>query len=149
MGPLTDRVSFGRVGAELVDRALFIRFRTTTPSNPVPLAFAVVQPVATDDTSGLMEARYYPAPDPTVVQLGPGVADTFTGIIRLRPRRWNTRWLQAGYPSRSWRVEADAWIPAGVVVPFFNPDGFTDGARILRPSTQTVGPAGAAPLTDA
>lgn len=149
MGPLTDRVSFGKVGANLLDRSLFLRFRTTIPTSPTPLAFAVVQPVATDETSGLAEARYYPSTDPTVVRLGPGVSDTFEGVIRLRPRRYNNRWLETGYPSRSWRVEAEAWIPVGTVLPWFNPEGFTDGVRILRPSTETVGPGGAAPLTDA
>lgn len=146
MGPTSDVVSFGTVGADLTDRTLFLRLRTVTPSNPTGLAFAIVQPIADSDGGGLPEHRYYPSPYPLVLALGPSVLDTFDGTVRMRCRRYNTRWLRTGYPSKTWRVEADAWVPAGVVLPWFNPAGFTDGSQQLQPSTATVGPGGAAPL---
>lgn len=147
MDATSDVVSFGTVGADLTDRTLFLRFRTVNPSNPTGLAFAIVQPVADTDGGGLPESRYYPSRYPTTLAIGPSVLDTFDGIVRMRCRRYNTRWLKTGYPSRTWRVEADAWVPAGVVLPWFNPAGFTDGAQLLSVSSAVVGPGEAAPLT--
>lgn len=148
MGATTDMVTLGRIGAELSGRQLFLRLRTTTPANPMGLAFAIVRPIADADGGGLTDGRYYPSSDPTVLALGPGVSDEFAGVVKMRCRRYNTRWLETGYPSRTWRVECDAWVEAGVVVPWFNPTGFIRDNVLLQPSAVTVGPGGAAPLVN-
>lgn len=148
MGPTTDMVTFGRIGAELENRRLFLRLRTTTPANPMGLAFAIVRPIADADGGGMTDGRYYPSSDPTVIDLGPGVANEFEGVVRMRCRRYNSRWLETGYPSSTWRVEADAWVPVGEVLPWFNPTGFVRGTQVMQPSPLTVGPGGAAALVN-
>jgi len=138
--------TLGFVDAPLVDRGLALRFRTTAPGDAIPLSFAIVRPISSSDAGGLPDGRYYPHPQPSIVHLGPGVGEEFTGQIRVRPRSYNTRWLETGYPASSWSLEADAWIEDGEVQPWFNPAGFAELGTPLRASTLTVGPAGAAPL---
>jgi hypothetical protein len=123
LGPASDEVVVGRVAADLIGDNLVLLVSTVAPADPRPLGFAVLSFVDDDKIRSLPSARYYPQRESTIQYLGPGLTATVAGSIRIRPRSYNRRWLEAGYPAATWFVRVDLNSPNGTTQPFFTPAG--------------------------
>lgn len=147
MGAATQTVTLGRVGAELTNGFLPMRITSQAGASLVPLSFGIVIPDTLAGNGGMPTGRYYPQAFPSIVQLGPGVLSSFDGVIRFRPRHYNLKWLEIGYPAFYWRIEAEVWAPVGLVTPEFSVYEWTDGGSLTFSITaERVGPSEAAPL---
>lgn len=134
LGASSDEVVVGRCAADLIGGLLPLLVTTVSPADPRPLGFAVVSFVDDDSIRSLPSARYYPQPEPSVCQLGPGLDPTVAGTIRVKPRSYNRRWLEAGFPARTWFVRIDAMATAGTPLPRFTPRGIVLGSDELVPA---------------
>ena len=128
LGPASDEVVAGRVAADLIGGNLVLLVSTVSPADPRPLGFAVVSFVDDDQIRSIPAGRYYPQAQPSVCQLGPGLSATVAGTVRVRPRSYNRRWLEAGYPAAAWFVRVDAMAAVGTTLPRFTPAGVVLGA---------------------
>jgi hypothetical protein len=146
LGPESDEVTVGRVAADLIGGALPVLVTTVSPADPRPLGFGVVSFVGDDGIRSLPSARYYPQREPQALQLGPGYEATVAGSIRIKPRSYNRRWLEQGFPARSWLVRVDAMAAAGSTVPRFVPRGFVLGASELVSAPGPGGSTAPSPL---
>lgn len=113
----SDWLTFGLLSVPLDGGFLKLKLRATEPADPTPLAKLVIHPVAAVDGGGVPPGTFYPAPIPSLLSLGPGVGETFTGEIRCRVRRYNLRWLEASVPAPVLRVTCSVWVPVGSPVP--------------------------------
>jgi hypothetical protein len=123
LGPASEEVVVGRVAADLIGNNLVLLVSTVAPADPRPLGFAVLSFVNDDSIRSLPATRYYPQREPTIQYLGPGLTTTVEGSIRIRPRSYNRRWLEAGYPAATWFVRVDLNTPNGTTQPRFTPAG--------------------------
>jgi len=130
----SDEVVVGRVAADLIGGSLPLLVSTLFPSDPRPLGFGVVAFVGDDGVRSLPAGRYYPQREPQLVPLGPGYEATVAGAIRIRPRSYNRRWLEAGYPAAAWFVRVDAMAAVGATVPRFTPAGVVLGTDEFVPA---------------
>lgn len=147
IGPGTEVADLGEVNASLSAGFLQVRMRSRTTENLRPLSFGIVIPVPAGDDHALPTARYYPQDLPGLVPLGPGIGDRFAGRLQFKPRRYNQRWLAAGYPGTTWSVIAEVWGGQSPSTPTFNVYGYaTQEGLTFTLSGERVGPAGAAPL---
>jgi hypothetical protein len=110
------------------------------------LGFGVVSFVGDDGIRSLPAARYYPQREPQALQLGPGLDATVAGSIRIRPRSYNRRWLESGYPARAWFVRVDAMAAVGSTVPRFVPRSFSLGGVELVSTGSGDDPSNPFPL---
>ena len=140
LGASSGEVVVGRCAADLIDGHLPLLVSTVSPADPGPLGFGVVAFVGDDGIRSLPSARYYPHPQPSVCLLGPGLDATVAGSVRFKPRSYNRKWLEAGFPARSWFVRVSAMAAAGSTAPRFTPRGIVLGSDELVP----VGGAGSA-----
>jgi hypothetical protein len=134
LGPASDEVVVGRVAADLIGGSLPLLVSTLYPSDPRPLGFGVVAFVGDDGIRSLPAGRYYPQREPQLVPLGPGFDATVAGSIRVKPRSYNRRWLEAGYPAAAWFVRVDVEAEAGAAIPRFTPAGVVLGADEYVPT---------------
>ena len=143
LGPASDEVVVGRVAADLIGDKLVLLVSTVSPADPRPLGFAVLSFVDDDSIRSLPAGRYYPQAEPSVEQLGPGLSPTVAGTIRIRPRSYNRRWLEAGYPAATWFVRVDAMAEVGATIPRFTPAGVVLGTDEYVPagSSGDAGPS--------
>jgi hypothetical protein len=123
LGSASDEVVVGRVAADLIDGNLPLLVETVLPSDPRPLGFGVVGFVDDSGIRSLPAGRYYPQREPQLLPLGPGYNATVAGSIRIRPRSYNRRWLEAGYPAAAWFIRVDAMAEVGATMPRFTPAG--------------------------
>jgi hypothetical protein len=128
LGPASDEVMVGRVAADLIGGQLPLLVSTLFPFDPRPLGFGVVSFLGDDGIRSLPAGRYYPQREPQLVALGPGFEATVAGAIRIRPRSYNRRWLEAGHPAATWFVRVDAMAQVGATLPRFTPTGVVFGA---------------------
>ncbi len=123
----TDEVRGGRITGNLPENGLTLRLRSLR--NMRPLAYAHVQLRHDDGTRTTAEDRYAGGVEPQTLRVEPGpLALDFAGGLVFIPRAYNLRWLQAGVPSRSWQIWAEAWLPAAVASPDAVVAGFRDSA---------------------
>jgi hypothetical protein len=141
LGPASDEVVVGRVAADLIGGNLPLLVSTVSPSDPRPLGFGVVSFLGDDGIRSLPSGRYYPQREPQFVPLGPGLENTVAGSIRIRPRSYNRRWLEAGYPAAAWFIRVDVEAESGATVPRFTPAGVVLGTDEYVP-TGGAGDAG-------
>jgi hypothetical protein len=134
LGPASDEVVVGRVAADLIGGNLPLLVETLFPSDPRPLGFGVVSFLGDDGIRSLPAGRYYPQREPQLVPLGPGLETTVAGSVRIRPRSYNRRWLEAGYPAAAWFVRVDAMAEVGTTVPRFTPAGVVLGTDEYVPA---------------
>ena len=134
LGPASDEVVVGRVAADLIGGNLPLLVSTLFPSDPRPLGFGVVGFVDDSGIRSLPAGRYYPQREPQLVALGPGFDATVAGSIRVKPRSYNRRWLEAGYPAAAWFVRVDAMAEVGATVPRFTPPGVVLGTDEYVPA---------------
>jgi hypothetical protein len=134
LGPASDEVVVGRVAADLIDGNLPLLVETVSPSDPRPLGFGVVGFVDDSGIRSLPAGRYYPQREPQLLPIGPGYDATVAGSIRIRPRSYNRRWLEAGYPAAAWFIRVDAMAEAGATFPRFTPAGIVLGADEYVPA---------------
>jgi hypothetical protein len=123
LGPASDEVVVGRVAADLIGGTLPLLVSTLFPSDARPLGFGVVAFLGDDGIRSLPSGRYYPQREPQLVALGPGFEGSIAGSVRIRPRSYNRRWLEAGYPAATWFVRVDAMAEIGATIPRFTPAG--------------------------
>jgi hypothetical protein len=143
LGPASDEVVVGRVAADLIGGSLPLLVSTLFPSDPRPLGFGVVSFLGDDGIRSLPSGRYYPQREPQLVPLGPGFDATVAGSIRIKPRSYNRRWLESGYPAATWLVRVDVEAEVGTTIPRFTPAGVVLGDDEFVP----VGGAGDAGLS--
>ena len=134
LGPASDEVVIGRVAADLIGGTLPLLVSTLSPSDPRPLGFGVVAFVGDDGIRSLPSGRYYPQREPQLVPLGPGFNATVAGSIRIKPRSYNRRWLEAGYPSAVWFVRVDVEAENGATIPRFTPASVVLGTDEYMPT---------------
>ena len=134
LGPASDEVVVGRVAADLINNRLVLLVSTILPTDPRPLGFAVLSFVDDDKIRSLPAGRYYPQREAQFVALGPGLTATVAGTIRIRPRSYNRRWLEAGYPAATWFVRVDVDAAVGPTLPRFVPTGIVFGADEYVPT---------------
>jgi hypothetical protein len=134
LGPASDEVIVGRIAADLIGGSLPLLVSTLFPSDPRPLGFGVVSFLGDDGIRSLPSGRYYPQREPQLVPLGPGFDATIAGSLRIKPRSYNRRWLEAGYPAAAWFVRVDAMAEIGSTVPRFTPAGLVLGADEFVPA---------------
>jgi hypothetical protein len=134
LGPASDEVVVGRVAADLIGGNLPLLVSTVSPSDPRPLGFGVVSFLGDDGIRSLPSGRYYPQREPQLVPLGPGFAATVAGSIRIKPRSYNRRWLEAGYPAATWFVRVDVEAEVGATIPRFTPAGVVLGTDEFVPA---------------
>ena len=130
----SDEVVVGRVAADLIGGNLPLLVTTVSPSDPRPLGFGVVGFVGDDGIRSLPAGRYYPQREPQLVPLGPGFDATVAGSIRIKPRSYNRRWLEAGYPAATWFIRVDAMAEVGATIPRFTPAGVVLGTDEYVPA---------------
>ena len=134
LGPASDEVIVGRVAADLIGGTLPLLVSTLSPSDPRPLGFGVVAFVGDDGIRSLPAGRYYPQREPQLVPLGPGFNATVAGSIRIKPRSYNRRWLEAGYPAAAWFIRVDVQAEIGTTIPRFTPAGVVLGTDEYVPA---------------
>jgi len=147
LGPASDEVPVGRVAADLIGGNLPLLVSTVFPSDPRPLGFGVVSFVGDDGIRSLPSGRYYPQREPQLLQLGPGYAATVAGSIRVKPRSYNRRWLEQGFPARSWFVRVDVLAETAQAPAQFVPRGLVLGGVEFVPTGGVGDSASAFALT--
>jgi len=126
-------VSLGSAAGTTLEGRVPLLLTTLQPANVWPLGFAVVGLVEAGNVRSFGSERYYPQREPTLVNLGPGVSSSYSGRIVLRPRGYNRRWLESGYPAPVWIVRAAVYDNGANTAPTFTPNSFTlDGVEAVR-----------------
>jgi hypothetical protein len=148
VGAEDREVEIGRVSCSLRGGVLPLLFAYASQLSPDNLSFCIVDFLGDDGVRSLGSARWWPKRQGSLVNLGPGVAESVEGRILVRPRSFNTRWLRVGLPSPVLPVRCSVWVegPGQVVAARFVPRSFSTASGFFVPSDEGAAPGGARPL---
>lgn len=143
MGPSSREVRAGRFAGTLPGGVLYLMAEYLGQGSPDPLSFLLFDFLDDDGIRPLQAGKWWPKEQPSVVQLGPGIASEVAGTILIRPRSYNLRWLEAGLPEPLLPVAVSAWLETGTASPFAVPRGFDAGNGVVDVIGEPVGPGAA------
>lgn len=135
----TTEVVVGSCSGTAPNKIVPLLLTTLQPANVHPLGFAVVGLVNNANLREFGSEKYYPQKEGSLLNLGPGVSQQFSGRVVFRPRRYNRRWLDAGYPAPVWVIRADVYEGDATTQPSYTPHSFTiNGLEAVRDGDQTT-----------
>ena len=143
MDALTEIATLGPVSAALDQGRLWLRLSTVSPPQPKPLAFGIIGLIDGQGSQPLASQKHWPSPWPAVMYLGPGPFSAVAGVLYLKPRSYNLKWLSVGLPARVWTVKAEVLGPGATTDPRYAPTGIVRRLRKLLPKGGPVGALGA------
>lgn len=135
----STEVGLGTCSGTTIDGRVPLLITTLQPANVWPLGFGLVGLVEAGNVRSFGTEKYYPQREPSLVNLGPGVSGTFSGRIVFRPRGYNRRWLDSGYPAPVWVIRAAVFDDGATTTPTYSPNSFTlDGVEAVRDGDATT-----------
>lgn len=144
--PFISEIAVGHLSAVLPDGLLILRLAYLGGGNLDPLSFLIADFLDDSGFRSLGSEKWWPRPQPSTVRLGPGAPGPVSGVVLLRLRSYNAKWLQSGLPAPSFPIGIAAWLPDGQTVAKYLPLGFNDGYVLRDGLGEPVGPGGARPV---